>query len=74
MTEPCQLAVEFLHCTAGPCVALERADGRTYCGLVRHPAKYLFGEDMPQVVTGNFSSLLAGMLGLGMGCDAEDDS
>ena len=30
----CQLAVEFLGCSTGPCLALEERGGRTLCGLV----------------------------------------
>jgi len=70
--QPCRLAEEYLGCTTGPCVALEQEDGRTWCGLVRHPATYLLKIDAPAGVTGALSSHLASMLGLGMGCDSAD--
>lgn len=69
--EPCALARELLDCTEGPCLALEHDGGRTYCGLVRRPARYLTvtGEDLPATA---FSALFAGLLRLGAGCDSED--
>lgn len=73
LAEPCQLAQAFLHVETGPCPALEYADGRTYCGIVRRPAHYLFGQEMPQSETGRLSVALAEMLGLGHGCDADDE-
>lgn len=71
-TEPCRLANEFLDCHTGKCVALEIENGRTYCGLVRRPAHYIFGEDVPEKDTAFFSATVAGALGLGMGCDSDD--
>ena len=82
--EPCALAREHLHCVAGPCVALEARDGRTTCGLVRNPLGYLYkaahpNEDVPlldsppAVEAGHQLSVqLAAVLGIGLGCDAED--
>lgn len=72
ITEPCSLAVEFLGCTQGPCVALEHEDGRAWCGLVRHPARHLLRHDAPAAVTGMLSVHIASVLGLGSGCDADD--
>lgn len=84
-TEPCGLAQEFLHCMTGPCIALETQDGRAICGLVRNPLGYLFKaahpdtdvhvlEDPPAVVEGyKLSVTFAAALGVGKGCDAEDD-
>lgn len=83
--EPCQLAQEFLSCINGPCVALEVQDGRTLCGLVRNPLGYIFKaahpemdvpllDAAPQSAEGNKLSVqLASALGLGKGCDADDD-
>lgn len=71
--QPCKLAVELLGATSGPCIALEYADDRTYCGLVKRPAYYLFGETVTEVSTGALSVSLAAMLGLGAGCDADDE-
>jgi hypothetical protein len=70
--EPCALAREFLACSEGPCVALEHEAGRTFCGLVRRPVHYLLKQDAPQSVTGPLQAQLAGMLGLGHGCDSDD--
>lgn len=70
--EPCRLAAELLNCTKGPCIALERDETRTYCGLVRRPAHYMFGQDVPESETGRFSVMLASMLGIGTECDADD--
>lgn len=83
--EPCKLAQEFLNCTTGPCVALEAEDGKSKCGLVRNPIGYLFKaahpdaevpllDAAPNVEAGHAMSVqIATVLGLGMGCDAEDD-
>jgi len=43
----------------GACRALQYADGRTYCGLVR-------------MASPDLQPSLAFLLGLGMGCDADD--
>ena len=84
-TEPCDLAREFLHCSSGPCVALEVRDGRSSCGLVRNPLGYIFQaghpeqsvpvlEDAPRSEEGaQLSVRIASALGLGMGCDSDDD-
>lgn len=84
--EPCALAKEFLHCTAGPCVALEQQHGgQLTCGLVRNPLGYLFKAvhpdaevpvlaAAPESLEGyQLSVRFASALGLGKGCDAEDD-
>lgn len=84
-TEPCSLAQEFLRCTRGPCVALEAADGKAVCGLVRNPLGYLYqaarpGEasfalaPAPAVHAGHQLAVeIAAALGIGKGCDADDD-
>jgi hypothetical protein len=59
--EQCLISIELFGKREGPCVALEREDGRTYCGVVRHAPSDL----QPQI---------AYWLGLGVGCDASDDS
>lgn len=83
--EPCQLAQEFLRCDTGPCVALEAYEGRTICGLVRNPLAYLFWAvhpethspaltEAPEHPEGHaLSAELAQALGVGRGCDSEDD-
>lgn len=71
--QPCMLAVEFLNCTKGPCVALEQEGGRTYCGFVRRPVHYLMGQDAPPSATGQLQSMLAFKLGIGHGCDSDDE-
>jgi hypothetical protein len=83
--QPCMLAQEFLHCTTGPCVALETQDGKTLCGLVRNPLAYLFQaahpeadvatlDAAPEIEAGaQLSVRFAAALGIGQGCDADDD-
>lgn len=71
--QPCALAVELLSCVEGPCVALEQDDGRTFCGLVRRPVHYLLKQQAPPADTGALSVHFASMLGLGVGCDSDDD-
>lgn len=84
--EPCRLARDYLQCTTGPCVALEQSDGRAICGLVRNPLAYMFkaanpGAEValldaaPDVAAGKeLSEALAIALGIGKGCDADDDA
>jgi len=82
---PCKLAQEFLHCVTGPCVALEASEGGTICGLVRNPLGYLYKAthpdadvpllDAPPAVEAGYqlSVKFAAALGVGKGCDADDD-
>lgn len=70
--EPCQLASDILGATEGPCPALEWRDGRSWCGLVSNPGRYLPVERI-DLEPGSLSALLAGVLRLGAGCDADDD-
>lgn len=82
---PCQLAQDFLHCFEGPCVALERRGDSTGCGLVRNPLGYLFqaahpGANVPVLdaapateVASELSAEMARALGIGQGCDSDDD-
>lgn len=81
---PCMLASTYLHCTSGPCVALEERDGRSACGLVRNPLGYLYQAanpdssvevlgPPPDLEAGHHLSVqLAAALGVGQGCDADD--
>jgi hypothetical protein len=83
--QPCLLADEFLHCTIGPCIALETHDGRAICGLARNPLGYLFKAAHPQSsvpvleapsaveMAKELSSNISSALGIGLGCDAADD-
>ena len=65
----CALAVEFLEAAAAPCPAMEFADGRFWCGLVRRPSRYL---GMP--ATGNrlIRPMVHAALSIGEGCDSSD--
>lgn len=83
--QPCQLAREFLNCHTGPCVALETQQERHICGLVRNPLAYLYkvmnpmadvpllDPPPPSESAARLSADIASALGLGMGCDADDD-
>lgn len=56
----------------GPCPALEYESGRTWCGLLRHPTKYLDAgksEDWKDAV---LSELIENLLPIGQGCGLED--
>lgn len=57
--EQCLISVEMFGKEPGACRALQYADGRTYCGLVR-------------MASPDLQPSLAFLLGLGMGCDADD--
>ena len=68
------MATEFLGEHPGPCKALEHEAGRTWCGMVRNPVRYLLAnQNVPEGVGGKLSVEVAGTLRLGMGCDARDD-
>lgn len=83
--QPCMLAQEFLHCSTGPSVPLESTAGRSICGLVRNPLGYLFiaahpGTDVPVLEAAppsaaglDLSDRFATALGIGKGCDADDE-
>lgn len=83
--EPCALAQEFLRCVRGPCVALEVAAGKAVCGLVRNPLGYLYKATHPDEGASalgpapalhagqQLSEEIAAALGIGQGCDADDD-
>lgn len=83
--QPCLLARELLNCHVGPCVALEVQETRHGCGLVRNPLAYLFkaanpGVDVPLLdpapeseAAHHLSGQIAATLGIGMGCDSDDD-
>ena len=83
--EPCKLAQEYLQCTTGPCTALERRNGKLICGLVRNPLAYIFQaahpdttvpvlDDAPDLPAGKeLSASFAAALGIGKGCDSDDD-
>jgi len=53
----CLLSIDLFGKEPGPCRALVRADGRTYCGVVQEASHEL-------------QPTLAFLLGLGVGCDA----
>ncbi len=72
LAEPCHLAVEILGKDDGICPALEYDDGRYYCGIVRRPAWYMFGENAPESETAPLSVLFATAIGFGKGCDSEN--
>lgn len=85
-TEPCQIAREFLGCRIGPCVALERIGDQASCGMVRNPLGYLFNASRPAAeatqtpgdppdipAATQLSEQIAAALGIGKGCDAQDD-
>ena len=80
------LAQEFLQCTTGPCIALEVQGNRAGCGLVRNPLGYLFKAAHPEAdvplldaplpceASSQLSAEMAGALGIGKGCDSDDDA
>lgn len=72
----CDVAIKFFgdgdfskeH--AGPCPALEYADGRTFCGLTLHPHKYLKLKPFCDPV---LVDLFQKATGQGQGCGMPDD-
>lgn len=69
--EPCRIALDWLG--ADPeqaCPALEYEGGRFHCGLIRRASHYL---DLPNDwADAHLGSVIAGALGAGKGCDADD--
>jgi len=65
----CALAVEFLNAAEAPCPAMEFADGRFWCGLVRHPGRYL---GTPAFSNRLIRPMVHEALSIGEGCDASD--
>jgi len=65
----CALAVEFLDGAQAPCPAMEFADGRFWCGLVRSPGRYL---GTPASGNRLLRPMVRAALSIGEGCDAGD--
>lgn len=70
-TELCQIAEDSFPGAAAPCPALEFGDGRTWCGMIRHPSRHLkinfTGADE------KVAPLISMALAVGQGCGADDD-
>ena len=65
----CPLAVEFIPGAAAPCPAMEFADSRFWCGLVRRPSRYL---GIPASGDRLIRAMVHTALSIGEGCDASD--
>jgi hypothetical protein len=67
----CDLAEQQFAGAVAPCPALEWEDGRTYCGLVRHPSRHLkinfAGAD------NSLAPLTEQLIAVGQGCGMPDD-
>lgn len=83
--EPCLIAREFLSCESGPCVALEWQNGESSCGMTKNPLGYMFmaskqGIEPPNMNLGTaaaenlkIAEHIAEAVGIGRGCDSQDD-
>ena len=70
--EPCGVALKYIpdHPAEGPCLALEWAEGRFACGMIRRPGFYMrLPNDWADEAIG---SMIGEALGAGRGCDADD--
>jgi hypothetical protein len=65
----CTLAVEFIEAATPPCPAMEFADRRFWCGLVRYPSRYL---GTPAFSNRLLGPMVHAALSIGEGCDASD--
>jgi hypothetical protein len=65
----CAVAVEFIEAATAPCPAMEFAEGRFWCGLVREPSRYL---GTPASGNRLIRPLIFAALSIGEGCDASD--
>lgn len=69
-TELCDVAEYFFAGASAPCPALEFEDGRTWCGLVRHPSRHLsmnFNGDEVLI------PMILKTLPIGQGCGMPDE-
>lgn len=70
-TELCELAEMVFVGSGPPCPALEFEDGRTWCGMVRHPSRHMklnyTGADALVV------PLMMKGLAIGQGCGCPDE-
>ena len=64
----CALSRDLLKSLKTPCIALEHAEGRYWCGLIREPHKYL-GISHPWANT-ILAAKLSEMVAIGKGCDS----
>lgn len=81
LVKPCKIAEEHLGVSVGPCPALEWEGGRSFCGMVRRPTYHLaraLGLPWPGHTVSRADEVLGGRiavaLGVGMGCDAWDET
>jgi hypothetical protein len=77
--EPCGVALKFIPVhqwgARGPCLAMEFEAGRFFCGLVRHPTRYIdVGEpaEWKTELDATVGAMIARLLGVGKGCDTSD--
>ncbi len=68
-TALCALALELLEAREAPCPAMEFANGRFWCGLVRKPSRYC---GTPPLSDRLIRSFIERALAIGEGCDAEE--
>lgn len=75
----CYFAVELIGAGAGPCPALEYEQGRSWCGLLRDPMKWIgldrlegpWPSEVHKTVA-ELQSRLAFGLAIASGCDTDD--
>jgi hypothetical protein len=71
--EVCGIGIKVLGLgTTAPCPALEYDNGRTFCGLIRNPAKWSERGDSTDPLFGHFSNMVSNALGIGKGCCSDD--
>ncbi len=65
----CAIAIELLDADQAPCPAMEFAEGRFWCGLVRRPSRYC---GTPPFSDRRIRTLIEAALAIGEGCDASE--
>jgi hypothetical protein len=76
LAETCSIGADLLGLD-GPCPALEQDAGRYWCGLVRHPARYIaahFPAADHMAFNAFFGELVERALGIGRGCDSDGEA
>ncbi len=68
----CYFSAEIFGAGPGPCPALEDENGRAWCGVLRHPTKYMDERVFRKASVGEFQVAFAGALAISRGCDTVD--
>lgn len=72
----CNIAEKAFHGAQAPCPALEWSEGRTWCGMIKNPVRYInpnFAAEDRQEANAMLIPLMRQAIPIGQGCGMEDD-